>query len=73
MQRVKQAPPVGWINRWRYGADWDQLASGEDPRVRLSLIKNGRTYRLIRLFKRSPFYRWYARRKYGPDFDAPPV
>lgn len=71
VQRVKHMPPLGWVNRWRFGPEWDRPPGDVDPRQRLREIKSGRTYRLIQTLKRTPFYRWYARRRYGADFTTP--
>ncbi len=45
--------------------------STEDPRARLARIKAGWVYRLIQAVKRTSLYKWYGRRKYGPQFDQP--
>lgn len=47
--------------------------TGTDPRARLARLKASRAYRLIQAFKRTAAYRWYARRKYGPDYERPPA
>ena len=67
MLRMKRMPPVGWINRWRFGPDWHVAPAGGDPCARLAAIKSSATYRCIQAFKRLPVYRSYARWKYGAE------
>ncbi|RMF77323.1 MAG: hypothetical protein D6744_11485, partial [Planctomycetota bacterium] len=67
MLRIKRLPPLGWINRWRFGPDWYVAPESGDPRQRLAAIKGSATYRFIQTFKKLPMYRAYARRKYGGD------
>jgi hypothetical protein len=58
-QRLRLAPP--------------RSAADSDAHARLGRIKSSTAYRLIRGFKRTPVYRWYAKRKYGPDFGRMPI
>lgn len=45
-----------------------EQSAATEPANRLARIKASIPYRMIRAFKRLPVYRWYARRRYGPDF-----
>jgi hypothetical protein len=55
--------------RLRFGRTPDQTPAG-DALQRLRDVKGSTVYRLIRSIKRSPPYRWYARRKYGDEVAA---
>ena len=56
-----------WRAFRKLGTGWSALIPGEDPRRRLARVKASRTYRMIGLIKRTPMYRWCARRKYGHE------
>jgi GT2 family glycosyltransferase len=45
----------------------------DDPCRRIAWIKASRAYRMIQWVKRTPPYKWYGRRRHGPDFDRPPL
>ena len=47
------------------------VSDGPGAAERLARIKRSLAYRTIQRMKRAPFYRWYARRKYGPGFTPP--
>jgi hypothetical protein len=71
IQGLKRVWPYPWIARLAYGREYNCFASDSDPRDRLRAIKQSRVYRLMRAVKRTPMYRAYARRKYGPNFVIP--
>lgn len=48
-------------------------ADRDDPCRRVAWIKASRAYRVIQWVKRTPAYKWYGRRRHGPDFDKPPA
>lgn len=56
---------------WRFVQRLTGAASptAADPRQRLAEIKSNGLYRAALALKRNPLYRWYARRRYGPDWD----
>lgn len=68
------------VKRWRQSVPYRAVARlglsraaratepDNDAITRLHHIKTSTEFRLIQAMKRSALYRWYARRKYGPDF-----
>lgn len=71
LQRMKRVPPYRWIAAAVHGHGWQNGLENPDPRENLRGIKASRVYRMIGLIKRTPIYKLYARRKYGPDLDSP--
>ncbi|MEP0841109.1 MAG: glycosyltransferase [Phycisphaerae bacterium] len=68
IQYLRRVWPSRLFVRPAPGQNGNGAAAAEDPRDRLRAIRESRSYRLVRAVKRTPLYRAYARRKYGPNF-----
>lgn len=69
--RLSQRLKHGAVGQILFGPAPALPPSDENVQARLAALKASRTYRLIQAVKRTPFYRWYGRRRYGSEFDRP--
>jgi glycosyltransferase involved in cell wall biosynthesis len=71
VQRLQRALGTRALVRAPNDGDWENSIPSSDPGKQLARLKASPAYRLIQAVKRTPPYRLYARRRYGPNWDRP--